>query len=123
MIKRSYLLYLEDILVAMSKIISYSKDIGYDDFVENTMLNEAVIRNLEIIGEASKNIPQNLREQYPNISWKSMIGLRNIMIHEYFGVDLTIVWKIVTQNIPETKPMIEGMIKQIKMTENDSTKG
>ena len=123
MIKRSYLLYLEDILDAMSKIMIYSEGIGYDDFVENTMLNEAVIRNLEIIGEASKNMPQNLRKQYPDISWKSMIGLRNIMIHEYFGVDLTIVWQIVTKNIPETKPMIEEMVKQIEMTENDFTKG
>lgn len=118
MIKRSYLLYLEDILNAMNKIVNYTKDIGYDDFEENTMLNEAVIRNLEIIGEACKNIPQNLRKQYSNIPWKRMIGLRNIMIHEYFGVDLAIVWKIITRNIPETKPMIEQMINQIRIMEN-----
>ena len=118
MIQRSYLLYLEDILNAMNKIEDYSRGIEYNDFVKNTMLNEAVIRNLEIIGEASKNIPRNLRKQYPNIPWKRMIGLRNIMIHEYFGVDLKIVWTIVTKNISETKPMIEEMIKQIRIMED-----
>ena len=72
---------------------------------------DAVIRNLEIIGEAAKNIPGEVREKHPEIFWKRMIGLRNITIHEYFGVDLNIIWEIISKNLPETKPKIEAMLK------------
>jgi len=70
------------------------------------MVIDAVIRNLEIIGEASSNLPEIFRQKYPHIPWNRMIGLRNIAIHEYFGVDLTIIWEVITRNIVETKPMI-----------------
>ncbi len=75
------------------------------------MVVDAVVRNLEIIGEAARNIPGDVREQYPVIPWKRMIGLRNIAIHEYFGVDLGIVWEIVVRNLPETRPLIANMLK------------
>ncbi len=74
---------------------------------------DAVIRNLEVIGEASRNIPEDIRGEYPDIPWSKMIGLRNIAIHEYFGVDLSIVWEIITRNLPETRPQITAMLKNL----------
>ena len=109
--KRSYRMFAEDILEAMAKIERYIKDLTYEMFVKNEIVVDAVVRNLEIIGEASRNIPQELRQKYPDIPWKRMIGLRNITIHEYFGVDLSIIWEIITRNLPETEPVITEMLK------------
>lgn len=109
--KRSYRMFVEDILEAMDKIERYIKGLSYETFAENEMIVDAVIRNLEIIGEASRNIPEAVREKYPDIPWKRMIGLRNIAIHEYFGVDLGIIWEIIIRNLPETKPMVTEMLK------------
>lgn len=112
--KRSYRLFVEDILESVDKIERYVKGISYDNFVENEMIIDAVIRNLEVIGEASKNIPENIREQYTTIPWRRIIGLRNIMIHGYFGIDLSIIWVIITKNLPETKPSIVEMLNNLK---------
>jgi len=109
--KRTYEMFIEDILEAMGKISSYTKSFTFEMFEKNEMIIDAVIRNLEIIGEASKNIPGEVREKYPDIPWRRMIGLRNIVIHEYFGVDLDIIWEIITRNLPETRPEIEDMLK------------
>ena len=108
---RSYRMFVEDILGAMEKIERYIEGLTYETFVENEMVVDAVIRNLEIVGEASGNLPEDVREKYPDISWKRMIGLRNIAIHEYFGIDLGIIWEIATRNLPGTKRMIAEMLK------------
>jgi len=113
-LKRSYRLFVEDILESVDKIERYVKGISYGNFVENEMIIDAVIRNLEVIGEASKNIPENIREQYTTIPWRRIIGLRNIMIHGYFGIDLSIIWEIITKNLPETKPSIVEMLNNLK---------
>ncbi len=78
------------------------------------MLVDAVLRNLEIIGEASKNIPKEVRTEHPEIPWSNMIGLRNIVIHKYFEVDVEITWNNATKNIPETKPKIKDMLEELK---------
>lgn len=109
--KKAYSLYLEDILNAMRKIESYTSGMSYEDFIKNPMACDAVIRNLEIIGEAARSIPQSIRQKHSEIPWSRMIGLRNIMIHQYANVDLGIVWTIITKNIPGTKSMIEDLLK------------
>ena len=106
---RPYDLYVEDILESIEKIENYIGGLEYEEFSKNTMVIDAVIRNLEIIGEASKHVPDDVRDNYPEIPWKRMIGLRNIVIHEYFGVDIEIVWRIITINLQEVKPFIEKM--------------
>jgi uncharacterized protein with HEPN domain len=103
--------FVEDILESMNKIERYIKGLTYELFLKNEMVVDAVIRNLEIIGEASKNIPEDIREKYPNIPWRRMVGLRNIALHEYFGIDLGIIWEIITKNLPETKPKIKMLLK------------
>ena len=109
--KPNYVVFIEDVLESMDKIARYINGLDYDTFIKNELVVDAVLRNLEIIGEASRNIPENIREKYPDIPWKRMIGLRNIIIHDYFGVDSSIIWKIVTTNLSETKPKIKSMFK------------
>jgi uncharacterized protein with HEPN domain len=110
---KNHKLYLEDILEAVEKIQRYTKGLTYDAFVKNEMAVDAVIRNLEIIGEAAKNLPQDIKDKYPDVPWKRMIGLRNIAVHEYFGVDLSIIWEVVTKNLPETKAKIVEALKNL----------
>jgi len=113
---KNHRLYLEDILEAVEKIQRYIKGLTYDTFVKNDMAVDAVIRNLEIIGEASKNLPEDVKDKYPDIPWKRMIGLRNIAVHEYLGVDLSIIWEVITKNLPETRSKIVEVLKSL----NDS---
>jgi uncharacterized protein with HEPN domain len=108
---KTHRLFVEDILESMDKIQRYTKGLTYEGFVKDEMVVDAVIRNIEIIGEAARNIPEDVREKYPDVPWRRMIGLRNIAVHEYFGVDLSIVWEITTKNLPETRAMIAAILK------------
>ncbi len=116
--KRHYSLFFEDTIDAMNKIENYIEGLDFDSFAHNNMVVDAVIRNLEIIGEAIRNIPDNFIDKYPDIPWKRMIGLRNIVIHTYFGIDLENIWKIIAENIPEVKPKIVEILNDIKDEEN-----
>jgi len=111
--KRTSKLFVEDMLTAMEKVERYTKELNYDSFVANEMAVDAAMRNLLVIGEAAKNIPEEIRAKYSDIPWKRMIGLRNITIHEYFGVDLSIVWEIVSKNLPETKTKIVALLENL----------
>jgi len=105
--KRSFRLYLKDILEAIEKINNYTKNLSFEEFSQNTMIVDAVIRNFEIIGEATKHIPEEIRKSYPEIPWKEMAGMRDKMIHEYFGVDLEIVWKTIKIRLPQILLLLE----------------
>ncbi len=93
--------YLEHILQECLFLIENSEKLTYDDFIENPILKRAFVRSLEIIGEAVKNLPQDLKEKHVKIPWKEIAGMRNKLIHEYFGVNYKIVWKTVKRDIPE----------------------
>jgi uncharacterized protein with HEPN domain len=110
MTKRSVKLYVEDILVSMEKIERYVAEKGFKQLTQDELLVDAVVRNLEIIGEASRNVPDEIRLQWPEIPWHRMAGLRNVIIHQYFDVDLEALWKVVSENLPETKLKIEEML-------------
>lgn len=86
---------------------TYSKDVDYYSFSRNPVLVRACIRSLEIIGEATKKLPENFRNQHPEIPWKNMAGMRDKLIHDYFGVDLEIVWDVLQHKIPELKRFID----------------
>ena len=98
---RDFEVYLEDILQAISKIHGYIGGLTRESFARDAMRIDAVIRNLEIIGEAAKIIPESIRAEYPNVEWKKIAGLRDILAHHYFEVDLDIVWDIVQNKLPE----------------------
>ena len=106
--------YIEDIVNAMGKAMDFVKGMSYEEFVEDDKTNFAVIRAIETIGEATKNIPEDIREKYPEIPWKDMAGMRDKVIHEYFGVDLDIVWETVKDEIPPLKPLFEKMLEGMR---------
>ncbi|MCC4768166.1 DUF86 domain-containing protein [Methanosarcina sp. DH1] len=91
--------YFEDILKSIEKIRRYLGNASFDEFLENEMLIDSVIRNLEIIGEAASRVPPETRVKYPEIEWKKVVSLRNILIHNYSGVDLEIVWDIIKNRL------------------------
>lgn len=98
---RNYLLYLEDIATSMERIQEYVADLDFQHFKWDYKTVDAVIRNFEVIGEASKNLPASMKEKYPHIPWEEMYRLRNRITHEYFGIDYEILWEIATKNIPQ----------------------
>jgi uncharacterized protein with HEPN domain len=100
-LKREFILYLEDMLLSMERIDEYLDRREFKDFKINHMVVDAVIRNLEIIGEASKSIPIKVQDKYPEIPWKKMYGLRNLIAHVYFGIDHGMIWEIAKNNLPE----------------------
>lgn len=109
--ERSYLFYLEDMLESINKIQHYIKDKSFADFLSDFMLMDAVVRNLEIIGEASKSIPKTVKDKYSEIPWMQMYRMRNRISHEYFGLDEEVIWKIATQYLPNNKADLERIIK------------
>lgn len=113
---RGYILYLEDMSEAIRRILQYTEGLPFEEFRSSTLKTDAVIRNLEIIGEASKNVPDHLKNKYPQIPWRSMYGLRNYVVHEYFGIDLENIWKIIRDELPENFKDLEEILKSESKT-------
>ncbi len=105
------LVYVEHVLRCIEKVQGYTKTLTAQDFNENELIQDAVIRNIEIIGEAAKKISKNFKSQYQEIPWKEMSGMRDKLIHDYFGVDVDVVWKTVVEDIPYLKSLIENIYK------------
>jgi uncharacterized protein with HEPN domain len=111
---RNFKLYLEDMLVAMSRIEEYIEGYDFIRFKQNYLIVDAVIRNFEVIGEAAKNIPDSIKNENTDVPWKKMYSLRNTISHEYFGIDYEIIWEIAANQLPNNKNQIEQIIKQLK---------
>lgn len=101
---------LNDILNEINKISKFIGKKSYDKFIKDEKTIYAVTRSLEVIGEATKNIPDDIKNNYTKIPWSKMSGMRNKLIHEYFGVDLETLWNTVKNRLPEIKPLIEEII-------------
>lgn len=112
--RREFLDFVEDILDAMKKAEILLDGVDYLQFEADFRINFAVVRALEIIGEAAKRLPDDLRQQYPDIPWKGMAGMRDRIIHGYDNVDLEIVWDVVIKDIPQIKPKIEAILKDFE---------
>lgn len=111
MSKKDYKIYLRHIVDCMDSIQSYAGEISKEDFRANKMVQDAVIRNLEIIGEAAKQIPEGLRKRYPGIEWKKMAGLRDVLIHNYMGVDLDEIQKIISVRLPRLRAALKAILR------------
>ncbi len=118
--ERDFLDYLADILDAMDKVRQFTGGMTLEEFSADDRTTFAVVRALEIIGEATKNIPARIRSMYPEVPWKQMAGTRDKIIHEYFGVDLTIVWKTAKEEVPAVRPVIEKVLQELSSEEVDT---
>jgi len=114
MSKRNPLLFLQDILDSIEKIEIYTRDIDFTGFRNNPMIIDAVVRNLEIIGEAAAKLPARILKKYPTVPWSKMKAIRNKVIHEYFGIDFNITWKTVKKSLPALKLNIVAALEQEK---------
>lgn len=113
-IKREFILYLEDMFQSMQRIEEYLGELDFKKFKMTYMVVDAIIRNFEIIGEASKNIPIEVQEKYPEIPWRKMYGLRNLIAHEYFGIDYEMIWEIAKNNLPQNRNDLAEIIEKEK---------
>lgn len=113
MMARSGKLCLKDIIDSIEKIENYTKDLPFNKFSHNKMAIDAVVRNLEIIGEASKNLPVSIKFLHKETPWKEMAGMRDKITHEYFGVDLDIIWKTIKDSLPNLKKTIKDILKNL----------
>jgi len=114
MSKRESIEFVNDIKVAINNINSYIKGLDYKSFLKDNKTMDAVVHNIEIIGEASKNIDLNLKKKYPEVSWKKLAGIRDKIAHFYFGVNYEIVWDFVKNKLPEIKKCVNNIIRKEK---------
>ncbi len=110
MSKRDYREYIKDILQECEFVRKYTQGIEYEDFLESDLLRHAVVRALEVIGEAVKNLPSELLEKYPQIEWKRVKGMRDRLAHAYFGVDYELLWKVVKEELPSLCKVVRDML-------------
>lgn len=108
--KKDSTVYLKHIADAISRIEEYVEDVDYDEFMQNSLVQDGVIRQLEIIGEAVKNLSPAVRQEYPLVPWSQLAGLRDKLIHAYFMVNLDLVWQAVTLELPDLKTQIEAAL-------------
>jgi len=109
--KKDDSVYLCHIMDAFVQIERYTDGISHEEFIKNSLIQDGVIRQLEVMGEASRNLSEDIRNEYPHIPWREMISLRNRMIHAYFNVNLQIIWEIVHGDIPNLKKDIKYVLE------------
>ena len=107
---REWELYLEDILERCEKILRFTEGLTFEQFTNDERTYDAVVRNLEIIGEAAKHIPDDIRVVLPNIEWRKAAGLRDMLAHAYFGIDNDILWDIVRNKVPELADAVRNFL-------------
>lgn len=106
--------FLKHILESIAYLELHIRNVSYEEFLGSVTVQDAVVRRLEVIGEAVRHLPDDLRRSHSDIPWNRPVGMRNILIHEYFGVDLDLVWATATQTIPEFKKQIEDLLQRLE---------
>jgi uncharacterized protein with HEPN domain len=111
---RDWKLRIADILECITKIQAYTRGMNFDSFVADDKTIDAVVRNITIIGEAANHVPAQIAEAYPQIPWKVMRDLRNVVVHAYFGVKKQILWDTIQTNLPPLIPLLENLMAESK---------
>lgn len=111
---RTIVLYVRDMLQSMDDALDFVRGMSYEQFAADKKTLNAVLRSIEVIGEAAKNIPEDVRSRYPHIPWREMAGMRDKVIHFYFGVNPETVWLVVAERIPELRPQIEQILRDLE---------
>lgn len=109
---RNWKIRIDDILKCIGKVQRFTKGYTFDDFQDDDKTIDSVLRNLEIIGEAARHVPAEVRAQHPDIPWTEMLTMRNIVIHEYHGVNLTIIWQTVKEDLPPLVSPLKRILKE-----------
>jgi uncharacterized protein with HEPN domain len=112
--KRDYRLFIRDILEGIENIEYFIGNMDFNEFYADDKTRSAVVWKIGVIGEATKNIPKNVRDNYKELPWREMARMRDKISHFYFGVDYKIVWEVVKKRLPEIKPVIQKMLKEMK---------
>ncbi len=111
--RKDYKLYLIDIKTSCTRILNYSKNLTKLQFTKNHLLTDAIEKNMEVIGEAGNKIPSEIKKSLPEIPWKDIVSLRNKLIHDYFDIDINVIWETVTNDIPILKKQINKVLKNL----------
>ena len=114
---RDYRLYLDDMCAAAEKVLRYTRGIGLVAFLSDEKTFDAVVRNLEVLGEAAKHVPPEVRKRYPEVAWRRIAGLRDVVAHEYFGIDEDIVWDIIENQVPELLAQVRQILERESVEE------
>jgi uncharacterized protein with HEPN domain len=112
--RRDYKLFIKDIILAMESIEKFLEDMNIDELIQDDKTSSAIIRKFEIVGEAAKHVPSWLKEKSPEIPWKEMAGMRDRLIHAYFGIDYKLVWDAIKIEIPRIKPKLREILTELE---------
>lgn len=112
--ERDPVLYLADMVLSMERVNEYITGLDFQHFKRDYKTVDAVIRNFEIIGEATKNLPKDIKDNYPEIPWEEMYRLRNRISHEYFGIDHEIIWDIATRHLPKNLEDVKSVLNDLR---------
>ena len=107
---RDYRLQVDDILEAIARVREYTAQMSEETFASDHKTQDAVIRNLEIIGEAARNLPEDIRDSADHIEWHKIIAFRNVLIHEYFGINVKILWDVITNKLDDLETTCRGLL-------------
>lgn len=110
--KKDPIVFIGHIIESIELIEEYAENLNTDKFKKNTAIQDAIIRRLEIIGEAVKNIPSQFRTKHPEIPWKEMTGMRDVLIHKYFNIDLSLTWSVVKRELPPIKVKLQKLLSE-----------